>query len=186
FGGAFYTQSYYPLLPSHPEYSYYNDQTVFGNWNFPIGGGNPSTQGGLAQTQIDYRIPSNLNADDYEELVGFPIVGVDPDLQPFKQEEFTVGVETELSSNWVFSGRYTRKNLMNTLEDIGYVDNDYNEYYTIGNPGMGIAQTQREAMGIAKSVKAKRLYNALELTINRRYANNWYLSANYTLSSLKG
>src|SRR5690606_16976406 len=99
--------------------------------------------------------------------------------------EFTVGFESELTSKWVFSARYTRKNLMNTLEDIGYVDNDYNEYYTIGNPGMGVAQAQRDAMGIVNSVKAKRLYNALELTINRRFSNNWYLSANYTLSSLK-
>lgn len=186
FGGAFYTQSYYPLLPSHPEYSYYNQQTVFGNWTFPIGGGNPSTAGGLAQTQIDYRIPSNLNQADYEELVGFPIVGVDPDLKPFKQEEFTVGMETELTSKWVLSGRYTRKNLMSTLEDIGYVDNDYNEYYTIGNPGEGVSLAQRELMGIDKSVKAKRLYNAFELGITRRFANNWFFSANYTLSSLKG
>jgi len=186
FGGAVYSQSYFPILPSHPEYSYYNMARIFGTWDDPIGGGNPSTAGGLAQIQIDFRIPSNLDAATYEELVGFPIVGVDPDLKPFKQEEITVGFETELTKSWVFNGRYTRKRLMDTIEDIGYVDNDYNEYYTIGNPGKGVALQQRIAMGIDKHVTAQRLYNAMELGITRRYANNWFFSANYTLSRLEG
>ena len=186
FGGAVYSQSYFPILPDHPEYSYYTMQRIFGSWTDPIGGGNPSTAGGLAQVQIDYRIPSNLDAATYQELVGFPIVGVDPNLKPFKQEEITVGFETELTKSWVFNGRYTRKRLIDTIEDIGYVDNDFNEYYTIGNPGKGVALEQRQAMGINKHVTAKRLYNAMELGVSRRYANNWFLSANYTLSRLEG
>lgn len=186
FGGAFYTVAYYPLILGQPNYSYYNHQTVYGTWNFPIGGGNPSTAGGLAQLQIDYRVPSNLSPSDYEDLVGFPIVGVDPDLKPFKQEEITVGFETELNSRWVLNGRYTRKKLLDTVEDIGYVDNNFNEYYTIGNPGTGVALAQRQAMGITDHVKARRDYNAFEVGITRRYANNWFVSANYTRSSLKG
>ena len=186
FGGAVYSVSYFPLYANHPEYTYYTPGVVFGSWGFPIGGGNPSTAGGIAQTQIDYRIPSNLAASDYGDLVGFPIVGVDPNLKPFTQEEITGGVETELSRNWVFSGRVTRKRLLHEIEDNGYVDNDFNEYYTIGNPGEGVAQQQREAMGLTSNVKAHRIYTAMELGINRRFSHNWFFSANYTLSSLEG
>lgn len=188
FGGAQYTVAYYPLLPANPQYTYYTLQTIYGNFDYEgtIGGGDPSTQGGLARIQIDYRIPSNLTPEAYEELVGFPIVGVDPDLKPFKQEEITIGYESEIKGPWVFSARFTRKRLMSTVEDIGYIDNGWNEYYTIGNPGEGVALQQRIAMGIDKHVKAKRVYNAFELGLSRRYANNWFFSAYYTLSSLKG
>lgn len=188
FGGAQYTVAYYPLLPSNPQYSYYNIARIYGNYDYEgtIGGGNPSTQGGLARVQIDYRIPSNLTPEAYEELVGFPIVGVDPKLKPFKQEEITFGYESEIKGPWVLSARFTRKRLMSTIEDIGYIDNQHNEYYTIGNPGEGVALEQRIAMGINKHVKARRLYNAFEIGLNRRYANNWFVSAYYTRSSLKG
>lgn len=186
FGGAVYNVSYFPILTSQPNYAYYTMARIFGTWPDPIGGGNPSTAGGLAQIQIDYRIPSNLDAATYEDLVGFPIVGVDPDIKPFRQEEITFGFESELTRSWVVNGRFTRKNLLDTIEDIGYVDNNFNEYYTIGNPGKGVALEQRIAMGIDRHVEARRLYRALELGITRRYANNWFFSANYTLSRLEG
>lgn len=188
FGGAVYTDAFFPIVPSNPQYPYYTVDRIYGNFPYlsVIGGGDPSTQGGLAFTHVDYRIPSNLTAEAYEELVGFPIVGVDPKLKPFKQEEITIGYQSEIKGPWVISARFTRKRLLNTVEDIGYVDNGFNEYYTIGNPGEGVALKQRLAMGIEKNVKAKRLYNSFEIGISRRYANNWFFSANYTLSSLKG
>ena len=187
FGGALYTDAYYPILTSNPNYTYYDIARVYGNFDYQgIGGGNPSTQGGLARVHIDYRIPSNLTPQAYQDLVGFPIVGVDPKLKPFKQEEITVGFETEISNNWVFNARYLRKNLLSTVEDIGYVDNHFSEYYTIGNPGEGVALEQRIAMGITKHVKAKRLYSAFEMGVTRRYASNWFFSANYTYSRLRG
>lgn len=188
FGGALYTLTYFPILTSNPQFSYYTVNRIYGNFDFQntIGGGNPSTQGGLGTITRDYRVPSNLTPEEYQRLVGFPIVGVDPDLKPFKQEEITIGFESEIKGPWVFNARYTRKNLLSTMEDIGYIDNHYSEYYTIGNPGEGVALQQRIAMGIDKHVKAKRLYNAFEVGVNRRYANNWFFSANYTLSRLEG
>ena len=187
FGGAIYYVDYFPILASNPQYSYYTPSVILGNWpRSVIGGGVPATQGGLSQLQIDYRVPSNLPAADYEALVGFPIVGVDPNLKPFKQEEYTVGFESELSRLFVLSARYTRKNLLNTLEDIGYIDNGFNEYYTIGNPGEGISVAQREAMGITKHAKVKRLYKAFEVGLTKRFENNYFFTVNYTRSSLTG
>jgi hypothetical protein len=174
-------------LTAHPEFSYYTPDVILGNWpRAVIGGGNPSSQGGLSQLQVDFRVPSNLAAADYEELVGFPIVGVDPDLKPFKQDEFTVGFESELSKLFVLNTRFTRKNLLSTLEDIGYIDNGFSEYYTIGNPGEGISVAQREAMGITKHAKVKRLYRAFEIGLTKRYSDNYYFNVNYTLSRLEG
>jgi hypothetical protein len=188
FGGAVYTLDYFPIQNANPQFSYYTVQRIFGNYDYinTIGGGNPSLQGGLSQRQLDLRIPSNLSPDTYEDLVGFPIVGVDPKLKPFKQEEITVGYESEISGPWVISARFTRKRLMSTIEDIGYIDNGHNEYYTIGNPGQGVALQQRLDLGIEKNVEAKRLYQAFEIGLNRRFANNWFVSAYYTRSSLKG
>jgi len=126
-------------------------------------------------------------SSDLQALVGVPIVGVDPNLKPFKQREFTVGIEHELSKLFVVSGRYTNKKLLSGIEDIGYIDNAENEYYTIGNPGQGIALEQRAGFnGITKHTKARRDYNAFEAGITRRYSDNYYFSANYTFSRLRG
>lgn len=187
FGGAIYYVDYFPILPSQPAFSYYTPSIILGGWpTSVIGGGNPSTQGGLSQLQLDYRVPSNLSPSDYEALVGFPIAGVDPNLKPFKQDEFTVGFESELSRLFVLNARFTRKNLLSTLEDIGYIDNGFSEYYTIGNPGEGVALAQREAMGITKHAKVKRLYKAFEIGLTKRYSDNYFFNVNYTLSSLTG
>lgn len=187
FGGAIYFVDYFPILASNPGYSYYTPDRVLGNFGFNhIGGGNPSTAGGLSQREIDFRIPSNLPPATYQQLAGAPIVGVDPDLKPFKQREITGGFETELSTTFVLSGRYTNKKLLSGIEDIGYIDNGLNEYYTIGNPGEGIALKQRQDFGITKHAKARRDYNAFEVGLTRRYADNYYFNLNYTYSRLRG
>ena len=187
FGGAIYTQDFFPILTAQPQYNYYTTATILGNWPFSvIGGGNPSTAGGLSQRQFDFRIPSNLPPASYQALIGVPLVGVDPNLKPFKQEEITFGFERELSSLFVLNGRYTRKKLLSGIEDIGYVDNGLNEYYTIGNPGEGVALKQRQDFGITKHAKARRLYNAFEIGLTRRYANNYFFNVNYTYSRLRG
>jgi hypothetical protein len=187
FGGALFTQDFFPILANQPNRNFYTQATIFGNWSpTTIGGGNPSTQGGLSQRQFDFRIPSNLPPDVYEDLVGVPLVGVDPNLKPFKQQEFTFGFEHELSSLFVISARFTNKKLLSGIEDIGYVDNGLNEYYTIGNPGEGVALRQREEFGIVKNAKARRDYNAVEVGLTRRFADNFYFSANYTYSRLRG
>lgn len=187
FGGALYQVDYFPILASNPQYSYYTVGRILGNWSpTTIGGGNPSTQGGLSQYQVDFRIPSNLPPQVYQQLIGVPFVGVDPNLKPFRQEELTVGFESELWGPFVLNSRFTRKKLLSGIEDIGYIDNGHNEYYTIGNPGEGVALQQRQALGYSKHAKARRDYNAFEIGITKRFSNNYYFNANYTYSRLKG
>ena len=100
---------------------------------------------------LDFRVPSNDPSDNR----------VDPDLKPARQTEFTVGTEYGLTSTLVFSGRYTRKNLDRTIEDVGFIDAAGNENFFIANPGMGIV-SQPFAPGLPASPLAERLYNAME------------------------
>jgi hypothetical protein len=187
FGGAIYFVDYFPISAANPLYSYYTPARVLGNFGFAhIGGGNPTTAGGLSQREIDYRIPSNLPAATYASLVGVPLVGVDPNIKPFKQREITVGVETELSKLFVLSGRFTKKHLLSGIEDVGYIDNGLNEYYTIGNPGEGIALQQRVNFGIVKHAHPRREYSAIEAGLTRRFSHNYYFNVNYTYSRLRG
>lgn len=187
FGGAIFLDNYFPILASNPSFNFYTPGRILGNWSpTRIGGGNPSTQGGLSQIEFDFRIPSNLPPARYAALTGVPLVGVDPDIEPFKQREITFGFETELSKLFILSGRYTNKKLLSGIEDIGYIDNGLNEYYTIGNPGKGVALQQRITTGITKNTTARRDYNAFELGLTKRFSSNYFFSVNYTYSRLKG
>ena len=59
----------------------------------------------------------------------------------------------------------------------------------IGNPGLGLSSLQYPSGGTPAGFatpRPKRQYNALELGYNKRFSNNWFFSANYTLSRLYG
>lgn len=185
FGGDFYRLDYYPILASNPSYTYYTRDRILGNWKDPIGGGNPSTAGGLSILQSDFRIPSNITQAQATAL-GLPFAGLDPDLKPFRQSEFTAGVERELSDIFVLSARYTRKNVDTAIEDVGILGAAASENYIIGNPGEGYAAELGKQQGYSKSLKPKRLYNGLELVLNKRLSNNYFFNLNYTYSRLTG
>lgn len=185
FGGDFYRLDFFPILASNPQYTYYTLPRILGGFTDPIGGGNPSTRGGLSIFQLDYRIPSNLPASVYSGL-GLPLGAVDPDLKPFTQSEFTVGFERELTQNYVLTTRFTRKNVEDAIEDQANLGFFEAESYIIGNPGKGLAFQQRQAAGYAKQALAQREYKAFEVVLNRRLANNFYFNMNYTFSRLFG
>jgi hypothetical protein len=135
--------------------------------------------------QIDFRIPSNLTEAQFKAL-GLVVTGVDPDLKSFRQDEITFGFERELSRSYVFTARYTRKNIAHAMEDHAILGLGEAENYPVGNPGEGLDLALDKAIGIAKSAKPQRLYNGLEFTFTKRFSNNYYYSANYTWSRLFG
>jgi hypothetical protein len=185
FGGDFFRLDYFPILSTNPQYNFYTPSRIVGNFGDPVGGGNPSSAGGLSILQVDFRIPANLTAGQYTAL-GLPVGGVDPDLKPFTQSEFTVGVERELSKLFVLSARFTRKNVENAIEDQANLGLFESESYIIGNPGKGFAFQQRQAAGYARQTEAQRLYRAFEVVLNKRLSSNYFFSLNYTLSRLEG
>ncbi len=185
FGGNFFRTDYFPITAANPNYSYYTPERILGNWKDPLGGGNPSSAGGLSQLQRDFRIPSNLTPSQFTNL-GLPVTGVDPDLKAFRQSEFTVGFERELRKSFVLSARYTRKNVDHAIEDHAILGLGESENYPIGNPGQGYDLQLDKAAGYVKSAIPQRLYNAVEIVLNKRLSSNYFFNLNYTYSRLFG
>jgi len=111
----------------------------------------------------------------------------DPNIQPMYQTSTNVGVEFQVNPTSVLGVHYVHNYLGRTIEDLGGLVNG-NEAYIIGNPGEGLAQIT-PTTGLTKpfpTPKPIRQYDALELTFSRRFSNNWFGSASYTLSRLYG
>ena len=185
FGGNFFRTDYFPITADHPNFDFYTPQRILGNFTDPVGGGNPSMVGGLSQLQRDFRIPSNLTPSQFTNL-GLPVTGVDPDLNPFRQSEITVGFERELNRSYVLSFRYTRKNVDHAIEDHAILGLQESENYPIGNPGEGLDLKLDKAAGYVKSAKPRRLYNAVEIVLNKRLSSNYFFNMNYTYGRLYG
>ena len=113
----------------------------------------------------------------------------DPDIKPMYQDSTSVGTEYQLGDHMSIGVHYVHNNLSQTIEDIGAVDAEGNETYVIGNPGRGLATIQfpSGATPVGYPVpEPKRQYDAIEFTVNRRFANNYFWSASYVYSRLYG
>jgi hypothetical protein len=112
---------------------------------------------------------------------------VDPDLKPMSQDSFNIGTEYQLGRTSVFSINYVHNNLVRTIEDIGLlVDGD--EVYLYANPGEGQATNALVSTATPPFLvpKAKRQYDAVQLELNRRFSNNWFMGGSYVWSRLYG
>jgi hypothetical protein len=119
------------------------------------------------------------------------IAGIDPAIKPYQQREFSFTSEHQFGLNHIFSARYTRKRLIRALEDIGILDENESERYTIGNPGEGSTdESITTSLGVPLVPKAKREYDGLELRLDGRrvegFARNLAYSMSYTYSRLFG
>jgi hypothetical protein len=181
FGGDFYRRDYFVITPQNPLYSFYTRDRILGNFTDPVGGECPRPAGtGLSVCQADFRIPSNRGVQFLEESGA-----VDPNLKAARQSEFTVGLERDLGGTFLFSSRYTHKQIDRAIEDIGFPTLQGSEAYIIGNLGMGLAADVARQNGYPV-LKAVRDYNALELRIDKRFTRNYYFNASYTSSRLFG
>lgn len=185
FGGDFYRVDYFDILPTSGPYTNFTTASVLGNFDDRIGGLCPSTGfigSGLSRCQRDFRVASNDPRNDVT-VTG----GIDPNAKPYQQREITFGAERELSRNYVLRGRYTDKKLLHAIDDAGALGADGSEIYITGNPGQGLHAEFLKKFGYAEPYwKPERRYQAMELVLERRLANNYYFNANYTLSKLFG
>jgi hypothetical protein len=138
-----------------------------------------NTPGRILQGPTDFRVPSSLTPEPGEQP------GIDPNLDPTRQWEATIGADYSFSSNLLFGVRFTRKELARTIEDIGRHDADFNEIYTIGNPGYGVSQ-DTTFFAPFPAPKAVREYTGLEFRLDKRFSNNWYANLTYLYSRLYG
>lgn len=181
FGGDFFRRDYFEIRAGNPQYTYYTLPRILGNNQDVLGGRCPiPNTSGLSLCQADFRIASNdPQADIFTGKV-------DPDLNPFRQTEFTAGFERELSRNYLLSVRYSYKNINDAIEDAGFPTPDGSEAYIIGNPGKGLHAEVARQFGYSKTTTPQRRYDALEIKLDRRFSKNYFFNVAYTYSRLYG
>ena len=165
FGGTKWKSTYYAL-------DSYEWDKIGVNGYFP---GRSLYPGG----SLDFRAPS--------------FDSVDPDMKPMTQAELSLGLEKKLRDDLALSVRLVNKHLLWGIEDIGILLPEGEMYYT-ANPGSDFINkkyAEARAAGLIPQnapdcVKAKRDYYAVNISLDKRFSNNWLGGISYTFSSLKG
>ena len=113
---------------------------------------------------------------------------IDPDLKPIRTQEFTLGMDHELTSTMSIGVRYAHKWLDKTIEDVGIQVAGVGEVFMIANPGYGIAEYTLAATcpTCPAQPPAKRDYDAVEFRLRKRLSNRWSMNTSYVYSALQG
>jgi hypothetical protein len=120
---------------------------------------------------------------------------LDLNVKPMSSDSMNAGVEWEIKRDMVFTGRWVRSKLNRTIEDMGVLVNG-SEAYFYGNPGEGqnrfapasgasCPQTI-DGVCVVPMPKAKRQYDAMELSFARRFGSGYMFNASYVYSRLWG
>ncbi|MEN3337976.1 MAG: hypothetical protein V7647_1652, partial [Acidobacteriota bacterium] len=161
FGGDKWLEYYYAL--DQPDYT-----TLVSGSGCP-----PACAGTLIRGPIDFRAVS-LDSDS-----------IDPNLKPMKQQEATFGLDHQLSSVVALGVHYVHKQLDRAIDDTGFLTPDGSEGYVIANPGENLTALAFTDPKVALP-KAKRDYDSVELSVEKRFADRWYLRTSYLWSRLYG
>ncbi len=181
FGGNFFRNDYFEIFPGDGAFTNFTPQFIGGGTAIPSGGQCPIPDAfpGRTRCQLDFRVASNS---------GLPLLeagGIDPDIKPFRMSEYTVGLERDLGGGYLFSSRYTHKQIDRAVEDIGFHNETGSEIYIIGNPGEGLSKEIYNGFGF-DAPKAVRDYDALEVRLDKHSSKRYYFNASYTFSRLFG
>jgi hypothetical protein len=113
----------------------------------------------------------------------------DPDLKPVAQSEVSFGAEKKLGENLSASVRLVYKHLIRAIEDIGFEESEGTVYYT-ANPGFGWTRYEKDGGRFPNELwacpKAKREYYAVNVSLDKRFSENWMAGFSFTWSSLRG
>ena len=100
---------------------------------------------------------------------------LDEDLKSQYQDQFIVGGEYQIGAVWSVGARYIDRQLRRIIEDIGTFTDPEDPLaltgYVIGNPGEGFFGAPFD--------KPSRSYRALELTMQKAFANRWHLNSSF-------
>jgi len=108
--------------------------------------------------------------------------GIDPNIKPMSSRQYAVALEHEFKTGLVASVRYTRSRLVRGIEDIGVLDAQENEVYTIGNPGFSLTDAKKftTPSGVPLTPKATRNYDGVEFRIDGRLSEGFLRRLNYS------
>ncbi len=184
--GLFYDVMKYELARSSFGGDYWWDHVYrLDNPNvFSLGKTNPGALGARIISFDNRTIPINERGE---------LDGLEPNLKPYSTREFNVTLDRQISSRLVAGLRYTRKDLLRAVEDIGVLDAEDNEVYLIGNPGFGETRNTKSVYGQKTPngqeflvPKATRQYDGVEFRIQGQPAKSVQVLASYTWSRLWG
>jgi hypothetical protein len=144
----------------------------------------PIPDGVLAGEVTDHFVPAGIGADT-----------IDPNAKLSYTNEYGIGLERELFANTSLGVRYTYRNLGRVLEDVapfpvaaydlGLPGTDSVEYI-LTNPSSKTPVAATAADLGASFEDAVHKYQAVEVTLNRRFADNWSALVSYRWSRLRG
>jgi outer membrane receptor protein involved in Fe transport len=143
-------------------------------------------------------IPNGLLAGDVTNhfvLQGLAADTIDPNAKLSYTNEYIVGVDREIMPNTSLGVRYTHRNIGRVLEDVAAfpvvaydlgVPGTESVEYILTNPNSSTAVSPQAAFLGAKFDDPVHKYQAVEVTLHRRFANNWSAMASYRWSRLRG
>lgn len=134
---------------------------------------------------------------------------VDQDLDPMYQDEIILGYQAMLNEDWSWGIKGTQRKLNGAIDDMTISHWTEAKYgcshpggggYVLGNPGQDMTvavdsdcdadHTLDKTVTIPGSElgypEAERTYNAVDLTLNRAWTDDWSMSATYTWSQSYG
>lgn len=132
---------------------------------------------------------------------------VDQELDPMYQDEIILGYQAMIDDTWSWGIKGTQRKLNGAIDDMSINHWAEAKYgcahpggggYVLGNPGKDMTVTlDTDCDDIVDTVttipgselgypEAERTYNAIDLTLNRSWTDDWSMSATYTWSQSYG
>ncbi|MCO4798465.1 MAG: TonB-dependent receptor [Colwelliaceae bacterium] len=171
--------------------TYIHDYYEFGG---TLGANDVPTTGALLGTQVN----GTGEVPDVSEVL-------DTSIDPMYQDEIIIGYQTMLDDDWSFGVKYTQRDLKSIIDDItidkairaNNWDGPHGNVYLLTNPNTDIVTSyDTDGDGTLEEVTIaaadlgypdpKRMYHALEFSLEKAWDDVWSLNANYTWSHSYG
>ncbi len=111
---------------------------------------------------------------------------LDPNIDPQYLEEYVLGGEYEVMTDVAVGLKYIKRELGEVIEDISV---DQGQTYFITNPGGTFCENPTNGVTLDPCVdfpSAERNFEGYEVSLHKRYSNNWQLYTSLLRSKLKG
>jgi hypothetical protein len=205
FGGAYWNQCFYALDPTavvadiNPQFD--ANQRYCPGSNNSNGAAVPANWGGATPVGLTFLENQNFRANPTTcSTCSVTEEGVAPNLKPYKQHEYTAGVDYQLTPTLAFEARYDRRRLDHVIEDSALFNAQTGgETFVIVNPGQGVNSNFDKfynfLYGVTNSncgaacpptIPAQRNYDGLEFRLTKSPTHHWAGMFSYTYSRLWG
>ncbi len=162
--------------------------------NVRAGSGDTQTDRNFNVDTINAPLTANVATGFNTRNLGASSTPIDQGIKPQSVNEFTAGFQWELPRSIYFGARGIYRSQGSVIEDGSFDDGDN---YFLFNPGEPLppgpggvnGNTEYQACNnpaIGCFGRARRYYRALELTMSRKFGNNFSFNMSYVYSSLIG